>query len=242
MRRYYTRVAHQIVVDARSFGVLGLIVSAVIGVAAALVSREVGWIPRGGAGWTILVALSPYVVFIVLTLIFNALRAPFKLDNHRGIRIKMLRDSSRRRLRSSAELSEGLRGKIAESEAVNERLRKQIIEKQASPKRSPGEEQRYQAAKVAVEKLNPEEIAVLRHLRVHGEIIDNPITGLSTASPRVTSRANFTDFGYFADPTQSRDKIRDRTLRRAQQRTGDLENCAGYGSPSRRASLRLKVR
>jgi hypothetical protein len=82
IRQYYARLVLQIISD--FFGsARGHIVSAAIGIAAALISRQVGWIPKGGIVWTILVALIPYVGILLLVLIMNAIRAPVKLDNRR---------------------------------------------------------------------------------------------------------------------------------------------------------------
>jgi len=55
------------------------------GVAAALVGRSVGWIPKSDIWWTIGVALVPYAAIAVVVIVINAIRSPVNLEKERDL-------------------------------------------------------------------------------------------------------------------------------------------------------------
>ncbi|SRR5579864_5392542 len=95
IRAYYARFVRRILSDS-SAPVWGHVVGAAIGIATALISREVGWMPRGSIQWTILVAVIPYAAVVIFVVIFNAIRAPVKLDNRLRLHARRVRQSARR--------------------------------------------------------------------------------------------------------------------------------------------------
>jgi hypothetical protein len=80
---YYWRLLKQLVSDSLLYWRVELMMGCLTGVAAALISRHVGWIPRSGVCWTIGVALMPYAAIMAVVSIFNAIRAPLKLEKER---------------------------------------------------------------------------------------------------------------------------------------------------------------
>src|SRR5712692_5409033 len=84
IRQYYGRFLQQVLSDSFAY-FWGQVVSGFgLGIAAVLLGREVGWVPNDGLWRILLIASIPYVGIVALTLAFNAIRAPVKLDNHRA--------------------------------------------------------------------------------------------------------------------------------------------------------------
>lgn len=75
-----------------------LVLSAAVGISAALISRLVKWIPPSDIVFTVIVAAVPYALFILVRITFNAIRAPARLDQRRVVQIRALRDSARVRI------------------------------------------------------------------------------------------------------------------------------------------------
>jgi hypothetical protein len=139
----------------------------ILGVAMALLSREVGWIPRQDWLWTIGVALTPYVAIILAGLLFNTIRAPVKLNNRRIRRIKLLRKSL----------------KLSESELVQSRAQAQV-ELQAvkdHARRDPATEHYYRAAEQAISQLSDVGKNVLKLIHSQGQLFaGEPLKALAT--------------------------------------------------------------
>ena len=96
----------------------------ILGVVAALISRTVGWIPRGGILWTVLVALLPNSAIMVAALIVNAVRAPVKLDNQRRSRAQKQREAAERRLFRDREKHQRELTELAQEKAgIEEKLK-----------------------------------------------------------------------------------------------------------------------
>jgi hypothetical protein len=85
-----------------------------------LISREVGWIPKGGILWTIGIALSPYVAIMIGAAVINAVRAPVKLDNHRARRAALLRESA-------AQRTEAAKAKLVEAVPDDQKEKRRIV-------------------------------------------------------------------------------------------------------------------
>ena len=115
VRQYYACLLCQILSDTRKFFwsqvVTGLLVG-VFGVIGVLVGRKIGWIPKDGIGMTVIVSVLPYVVIVLLSLLWNAVRAPVKLENRRRGRIEVLRASAKRR----TETMESLERRLADAQ------------------------------------------------------------------------------------------------------------------------------
>ena len=149
---YYVRLARRILSDSSPPG-WGHVVGAAIGIATALLSREVGWIPRGSIPWTILVAAIPYAAVVIFMVIFNAIRAPVKLDNGVRLHARRVRESARRTAAAQRSRIQGL----------NQRL--------ARPERTPGEEHRFEIVRQALDEHGAQAGVVLRHLLIHGKLV-----------------------------------------------------------------------
>ena len=122
-----------------------------------------GWIPNGGVPRTAIIALLPYAVLLVVTLLFNALRAPAKMDNRRTVRIGLLRRSARRRF---TELRDAKNGELA-------RLTERLRQAEATPKAPPISAIEQRRRDLVAEYLKPfdaDEIKALRHVLESGQV------------------------------------------------------------------------
>lgn len=122
-----------------------------------------GWIPNGGVPRTAIIALLPYAVLLVVTLLFNAVRAPAKMDNRRTVRIGLLRRSARRRF---TELRDAKNGELS-------RLTERLRQAEATPKAPPISVIEQRRRDLVAEYLKPfdaDEIKALRHVLESGQV------------------------------------------------------------------------
>jgi hypothetical protein len=158
MRRYYKRLLRQVLVDVRAYFRKEIMTGTILGVVAALISRTVGWIPRGGILWTVLVALLPNSAIMVAALIVNAVRAPVKLDNQRRSRAQKQREAAERRLFRDREKHQRELTELAQEKAgIEEKL-----------KVGPLEQSRRELVAGKLTGCNPEDRMVLEYLILHG--------------------------------------------------------------------------
>ena len=151
IRAYYARLAKRVLSDTFTYFWGQIVSGAVLGVATALLSRHVHWIPNDST-WTIVgVILAPYGAILLVSLIINALRGPVKLDNDRQVEI---------------ENTELLRQK-SEAVAISVATENAELKK---PRRTVAEQLRHDQANAELATMVPHELAFIRALLHHEQI------------------------------------------------------------------------